>query len=95
MKKLWIWQKNVQYDSAFTFIYSKRKGTPADEMGEQISDDIKHERFNRLVDVINNSSAKNNKLYLGKSEEVLVEGLSKNDNTKLMGRTRTGKLVNF
>ena len=87
--------KKVQYDSAFTFIYSKRKGTPADEMGEQISDDIKHERFNRLVDVINNSSAKNNKLYLGKSEEVLVEGLSKNDNTKLMGRTRTGKLVNF
>ncbi|MBV4419489.1 tRNA (N6-isopentenyl adenosine(37)-C2)-methylthiotransferase MiaB [Clostridium tyrobutyricum] len=87
--------KKVQYDSAFTFIYSKRKGTPADEMEEQISDDIKHERFNRLVDIINDSSAKNNKLYLGKIEEVLVEGWSKNDNTKLMGRTRTGKLVNF
>ncbi|MFL0246627.1 tRNA (N6-isopentenyl adenosine(37)-C2)-methylthiotransferase MiaB [Candidatus Clostridium stratigraminis] len=87
--------KKVEYDSAFTFIYSKRKGTPADEMEEQIPDDIKHDRFNRLVSVVNEISAKKNKEYLGKVVEVLVEGTSKNDSTKLMGRTRTSKLVNF
>jgi tRNA-2-methylthio-N6-dimethylallyladenosine synthase len=87
--------RKVEYDSAFTFIYSKRKGTPADEMEEQIPDDIKHDRFNRLISVINEISAKKNKEYLGKIVEVLVEGTSKNDSTKLMGRTRTSKLVNF
>lgn len=87
--------RKVQYDSAFTFIYSKRKGTPADEMEDQIPDDIKHDRFNRLVEVINESSANKNKEYQGRTVEVLVEGLSKNDEEKLMGRTRTGKLVNF
>ncbi|WML35005.1 tRNA (N6-isopentenyl adenosine(37)-C2)-methylthiotransferase MiaB [Clostridium sp. OS1-26] len=87
--------RKVQYDSAFTFIYSKRKGTPADEMEDQISDDIKHDRFNRLIEVINESSANKNKEYQGRTVEVLVEGLSKNDEEKLMGRTRTGKLVNL
>ncbi len=87
--------RDVEYDSAFTFIYSKRKGTPADEMKEQIEDSVKHERFNKLVSVINESSAKKNKEYNGKIVEVLVEGFSKNDNNKLMGRTTTGKLVNF
>lgn len=87
--------REVQYDSAFTFIYSRRKGTPADEMEEQIDENVKHERFNRLVEIINASSAKNNKKYEGRIEEILVEDLSKNDDTKLTGRTRTGKLVNF
>jgi tRNA-2-methylthio-N6-dimethylallyladenosine synthase len=87
--------KEVEYDSAFTFIYSKRKGTPADEMKEQIEDDVKHIRFNRLVEAINEISAKKNKAYAGSTVEVLVEGFSKNDSEKLMGRTRTGKLVNF
>ncbi|NMM62687.1 tRNA (N6-isopentenyl adenosine(37)-C2)-methylthiotransferase MiaB [Clostridium sp. P21] len=87
--------REVQYDSAFTFIYSRRKGTPADEMEEQIDEDVKHERFNRLVEIINASSAKNNKKYEGRIEEILVEDFSKNDDTKLTGRTRTGKLVNF
>lgn len=87
--------KEVEYDSAFTFIYSKRKGTPADEMNEQIDDSTKHDRFNRLVEAVNEISAKRNKDYADKVVEVLVEGLSKNDNTKLMGRTTTGKLVNF
>lgn len=87
--------KEVEYDSAFTFIYSKRKGTPADEMIEQIDDKVKHERFNRLVDAINEISLKRNKDYDGKTLDVLVEGPSKNDSEKLMGRTRTGKLVNF
>lgn len=87
--------KKVEYDSAYTFIYSKRKGTPADEMEDQIPDDVKHDRFNRLISVINDISAKKNKEYLGEIVEVLVEGTSKNDSSKLMGRTRTSKLVNF
>lgn len=87
--------KEVEFDSAFTFIYSKRVGTPAEKMEEQIPDDVKHERFNRLVEVVNEASAKKNKEYENKEVEVLVENFSKNDEKKLMGRTRTGKLVNF
>lgn len=87
--------KEVGYDSAFTFIYSRRNNTPADEMENQVPDDVKHERFNRLVDVLNQSVINGNKKYEGKTVEVLVEGPSKNDETKLMGRTRNGRLVNF
>lgn len=87
--------KEVQFDSAFTYIYSKRKGTPADEMEDQISNEDKHRRFNRLLEVVNEGCARKNKEYEGRICEVLVEGSSKNDVTKLMGRTRTGKLVNF
>lgn len=87
--------KEVEFDSAFTFIYSQREGTPAANHEEQVPENIKHERFNRLVKVVNESMAKKNKEYEGKIVEVLVEGPSKNDETKLMGRTRTGKLVNF
>ncbi len=87
--------KEVGYDSAFTFIYSRRNNTPADEMEDQVADDVKHERFNRLVAAVNDSVIRGNKVYEGKTVEVLVEGPSKNDETKLMGRTRNGKLVNF
>ena len=87
--------KQVEYDSAFTFLYSKRSGTPADMMFDQIDEKTKKDRFNRLVEAVNEISAKKNKLYDGKIVEVLVEGESKNDSSKLTGRTRTGKLVNF
>lgn len=87
--------KAVEYDSAFTFIYSRRKYTPADLMLNQIDDSVKHERFNRLIAVVNEICAKKNLKYEGKCVEVLVEGPSKNDDNKLMGRTRAGKLVNF
>ena len=87
--------EEVGYDSAFTFIYSRRNHTPADKMENQIPDDIKHDRFNRLVEAINKNVVIKNKEYEGKVVEVLVEGPSKNDETKLTGRTRNGKLVNF
>ncbi len=87
--------REVQYDAAFTFIYSRRNHTPADKMENQVSDDVKHERFNRLVEVVNSGIAKGNKEAEGKTYEVLVEGTSKNDESKLMGRTRNGRLVNF
>ncbi len=85
----------VGYDSAFTFIYSRRNHTPADRMENQVPDDVKHERFNRLVEAVNKNVIAGNKKYEGKIVEILVEGPSKNDETKLMGRTRNGRLVNF
>ena len=87
--------KEVEYDSAFTFLYSKRKGTPAYNIEEQVPEDVKHERFERLVKVVNKCCEKNNKKYDGKIVKVLVEGESKNDKSKLSGRTNTSKLVNF
>ena len=87
--------KEVEYSSAFTFIYSRRNNTPADMMLNQIPDDVKHDRFNRLVAVINESVIAQNKAQEGKVVEVLVEGKSKNDETKWTGRTRNGRLVNF
>ncbi|MDR5658147.1 tRNA (N6-isopentenyl adenosine(37)-C2)-methylthiotransferase MiaB [Serpentinicella sp. ANB-PHB4] len=87
--------KKVRFDSAFTFLYSTRKGTPAANMENHVDEKVKHERFNRLLEVINNISAEINKSYENKVVEVLVEGKSKTDSSKLMGRTRQNKLVNF
>ncbi|MVX63199.1 tRNA (N6-isopentenyl adenosine(37)-C2)-methylthiotransferase MiaB [Clostridium chromiireducens] len=87
--------KEIRYDAAFTFIYSRRNHTPADKMENQISDEIKHERFNRLIEIVNTGIAKGNKEAEGKMYQVLVEGNSKNDESKLTGRTRNGRLVNF
>ena len=87
--------KKVQYDSAFTFIYSRRNNTPADMMLNQVPDADKHHRFDRLVKAVNESVVMKNKEFEGKVTEVLVEGFSKNDETKFTGRTRNGKLVNF
>lgn len=87
--------ETVKYDSAFTFLYSIRKGTPAAEYEDQIPEDIKHERFNRLVDVINNGSAEKNAVYAGRVEKVLVEGESKKNENTLTGRTEGFKLVDF
>jgi tRNA-2-methylthio-N6-dimethylallyladenosine synthase len=85
----------VEFDSAFTFIYSVRKGTPAEKYETQVPEGVKHERFNRLVELINSISERKNREYKNKIVEVLVEGYSKSDETRLTGRTRTGKLVNF
>lgn len=87
--------KKVRYDSAFMFLYSNRKYTHADMMPNQIPDEVKHERFNRLVETVNSICAEINKEYKDKIVEVLVEGSSKNDENKLSGRTDNGKLVNF
>lgn len=87
--------EEVKYDSAFTYIYSRRKYTPADRMKEQIPEEIKHERFNRLVEAVNRNSIAINKTYQDQVVEVLVEGQSKNNEEFMQGRTRTGKTVNF
>ena len=87
--------EEVKYDSAYTFIYSRRKYTPADRMDQQIPEKIKHERFNRLIEVINRNAIAINKTYQDQIVEVLVEGKSKNNEDFMLGRTRTGKAVNF
>ncbi|MCT4509285.1 MAG: tRNA (N6-isopentenyl adenosine(37)-C2)-methylthiotransferase MiaB [Tepidibacter sp.] len=87
--------KKVEYDSSFTFIYSIRKGTPAADMENQIPNDVKHDRFDRLLKVVNNIAREKNMKYKDEVVEVLVEGESKNDSSKLSGRTRHNKLVNF
>ena len=85
----------VEYDSAFTFLYSIRKGTPAEKYEDQIPEDVKHHRFNRLVDLVNEISAKKNAAYVGRVEKVLVEGYSKNTAMAYSGRTPGFKLINF
>ena len=87
--------REVEYDSAFTFIYSPRVGTPAAKYDNQIPENIKHERFDRLVEEVNRCSTKKNSEYLGKIVTVLVDGPSKNDAGAWSGRTDTFKLVNF
>ena len=85
----------VEFDQAFMFIYSKRSGTPAAKMVEQIDEDEKHRNFNKLMALQNDISKKINDTYLDKTVEVLTEGISKTKNEKYTGRTRTGKIVNF
>lgn len=87
--------REVEYDSAFTFIYSPRVGTPAAKYDDQIPEKIKHNRFDRLVVDVNRCSAKKNSEYLGRIVTVLVDGPSKNDAGAWSGRTDTFKLVNF
>lgn len=87
--------EEVQFDSAFTFIYSAREGTPAAKMKDNISEEEKKERLQRLMDLQNKISRTKNEILVGKTFEVLVEGVSKNNPNILSGRTRTNKLVNF
>jgi len=87
--------REVRYDSAFTFLYSIRRGTPAAEYPDQVPDDVKHERFERLVDLVNGISAVKNAQYEGTIRKVFVEGRSKRNRCWLSGRTDGFKLVNF
>ncbi|WP_274651472.1 tRNA (N6-isopentenyl adenosine(37)-C2)-methylthiotransferase MiaB [Paenibacillus humicola] len=87
--------REVGFDSAFTFIYSPREGTPAAEMADNIPDEVKKRRLARLNDLMAELSLKSNEKLRGEIVEVLVEGESKNNANVLSGRTRTNKLVHF
>lgn len=86
--------KLVEYDSAFTFIYSQRKGTPADEMENQIPEDIKHQRFNRVLEVLNEIIIAKNMALKGKTLEVLVDHYNEKDDN-YVGRTEGNRTVHF
>ncbi len=85
----------VRFDSAFTFIYSPRQGTEAATMPDQVPDELKHERLERLVDLVQRIAAERNAERVGRVEEVLVEGSSRTDASVLRGRTRRNTTVNF
>ncbi len=87
--------EEVSYSSAFTFIYSPRKGTPAAAIIDKTSDEKKHERFNRLKKVIEESTARHSEAMVGGTYDVLVSGESKKDASVLSGYCENGKLVNF
>jgi tRNA-2-methylthio-N6-dimethylallyladenosine synthase len=87
--------EEVGFDSAFTFVYSPRQGTEAAAMPDQIPPEVKRERMERLVEVVQRVAAGRNRARVGLVEEVLVEGPSRTDSGLLRGRTRRNTTVNF
>ena len=87
--------KTVRYDSVFSFIYSKRHGTPAEKMEDVLTKEEKKKNFDRMLELQNIISAEINKEYDGKEFEILVEGESKTNPDFMTGRTDGGKIVNF
>ena len=87
--------RKVKFEQIFMFIYSRRKGTPADTMENQIPEDIKHKRFDRLKALYEEQMVENNKAYIGTVHNLLVEGYSKTNNRYLTGRTDSNKVVIF
>ena len=85
--------KEIRYDAAYTFIYSKRSGTPAATMENQVPQDIKKERLHKLMEVQNEISREINEKLLHETVEVMVEGPSKTDENVYTGHTRTNKIV--
>ncbi len=87
--------EEVDYEGAFTFIYSPREGTPAAKYNDQIDEKTSHDRLDRLHDVINAGYLKGNKRFENKVVKVLIDGTSKNDSNILCGYSEHNKLVNF
>jgi tRNA-2-methylthio-N6-dimethylallyladenosine synthase len=85
----------VGYDGAFTFVFSPRRETEAAEMGEQVPHPVKVERMERLVELVQGRAAERAQRFVGREIEVLVEGTSRTDETRLRGRSRHNKAVNF
>ncbi|MGE5328979.1 MAG: tRNA (N6-isopentenyl adenosine(37)-C2)-methylthiotransferase MiaB [Deltaproteobacteria bacterium] len=87
--------KKVKFDLVYTFLYSKREGTPAALMEEQIDEETKKNRFDRLLEEVYRIVEENNEKMIGSTEKVLVEGKSRNNDEFLTGRAGTNKIVNF
>ena len=87
--------RKVKFEQVYMFIYSRRVGTPGDKMENQVPDDIKHVRFDKLKSLVESQIEENNKKYIGTIQKVLVEGESKNNKEMLTGRTDSNKVVIF
>ena len=85
--------KQIGFEQVFMFIYSIRVGTPAEKMENQVPDDVKHERFDRLKALVEEQIENNNKKYIGTTQNILIEGVSKTNSAMLTGRTATNKVV--
>jgi tRNA-2-methylthio-N6-dimethylallyladenosine synthase len=87
--------EEVEYDGAFTFVFSPRSGTEAATMTEQVPDELKRRRIEQLVDLVQRKAHERNQKRVGRVEQVLVEGRSRTDAMLLRGRTRRNTTVNF
>ncbi len=87
--------KEAEFDMVYSFIYSRRIGTPAAKMPDRMTDAQKHKSFDRIVEVQNQISRLKNEAMVGRCETVLVEGTSRTNDDFLSGRTEGGKIVNF
>ena len=87
--------RKVNFEQVFMFIYSIRVGTPGEKMPNQVPEDIKHKRFDRLKELVESQIAKTSQEYVGTIQKVLVEGPSKNNDKMLTGRTETNRVVVF
>ena len=87
--------RKINYEQIYMFIYSRRVGTVADKMENQIPEEIKHKRFERLKNLYESRVSENNQKYIGKTEKILVSGTSKNNDNMLTGRSDTNKVVIF
>lgn len=87
--------KKVHFEQVFMFIYSRRVGTPGDRMENQIPEKIKHKRFDSLKALVESQIEENNNKYIGTTQKVLVEGVSKTNKEMLTARTDTNKVVVF
>jgi len=87
--------REVEYDSLFTFIYSKRTGTPAAKMEDPVTAEEKSERFNRLVELQNSISLKKHRAYIGKTLRALIDGAGREGEGSLTARTNGGRLIHL
>ena len=87
--------KEIQFDQSYSFIYSKRPGTPAASIEDNISDEIKKERLCYLKETINSLSKNRSKTIIGEKIEILVEGISSKYNDMVVGRTKNNKIINI
>ena len=87
--------KKVKFEQVYMFIYSRRVGTPGNSMNNQVPEEEKHKRFDRLKALVESQIAENNQKYIGTLQKVLVEGESKNNKDLLTGRTDSNKVVIF
>ena len=87
--------RKVCFEQVYMFIYSRRRGTPGDKMENQVPEETKHIRFNKLKELVESQIAENNQKYIGTIQKVLVEGPSKNNSELLTGRTDSNKVVIF
>jgi len=87
--------EHVRYDSAFTFIYSPRRETEAADLPDQVPHAVASERMGRLVEAVQRHATERAQRFVGRTMDVLVEGPSRTDPSRLRGRTRHNKTVNF
>jgi tRNA-2-methylthio-N6-dimethylallyladenosine synthase len=87
--------EEVGYDSAFTFVFSPRRGTEAATLGNQVPHPVKRERMQRLVELVQRRARERSQRFVGRTLEVLAEGPSRTDPMRIRGRSRHNKTVNF